>query len=170
MGSAKDAWDSIQAEWGKSTNMRRSHAQETLNWTEYTEGTDIQEHIKLLQTRRAMVDNMCTQVMSDETWKGVIICSIPPTTKWLPVIPFLYLMTTLADIISTLFAHGMICYGSPVGIPRSNQEVVSFLTHVFTRTFHHFVSHIVSLPNPFHMSVSFNDVYATILLHTYAGL
>jgi gag-polypeptide of LTR copia-type len=47
-GSAKDAWNSIQAEWVKSTDMRRSHAQETLNRTEYTEGTDIQEHIKLL--------------------------------------------------------------------------------------------------------------------------
>ena len=30
-GTAKDAWDSIQAEWGKSTDMRRSHAQEALN-------------------------------------------------------------------------------------------------------------------------------------------
>jgi GAG-pre-integrase domain len=107
-GSAKDTWDSIQAEWGKSTDMRHSHAQETLNRTEYTEGTDIQEHIKLLRTRRAAVDNLCTQVMSDETWRGVIIHSIPPTMKWLPVIPSLYSMTTSADIISTLFAHGMI--------------------------------------------------------------
>lgn len=31
MGSAKNAWDSIQTEWGKSTDMRRSHAQEALN-------------------------------------------------------------------------------------------------------------------------------------------
>jgi len=30
-GTAKEAWDSIQAEWGKSTDMRRSHAQELLN-------------------------------------------------------------------------------------------------------------------------------------------
>jgi hypothetical protein len=62
------------------------------------------------------------------------------------------------------------CYGSPAGMPRSNQEVVLFLTHVFTRTFHHSVSHIVSPPNPFHMSVSSNDVYDTILLRTYTGL
>ena len=27
-GTAKEAWDSIQEEWGKSTDMRRSHAQE----------------------------------------------------------------------------------------------------------------------------------------------
>ena len=47
-GTAKDAWDSIQTEWGKSTNIRRSHAQEALNKTTYNEGTDIQEHIKLL--------------------------------------------------------------------------------------------------------------------------
>ena len=30
-GTAKDAWDSIANEWGKSTDMRRSHAQEALN-------------------------------------------------------------------------------------------------------------------------------------------
>lgn len=49
-GTAKEAWDSIQMEWGKSTNMRRSHAQEALNQTTYAEGGDIQDHIKLLQT------------------------------------------------------------------------------------------------------------------------
>jgi hypothetical protein len=49
--------------------------------------------------------------MSDKTWRKVIICSIPPTMKWLPVIPSLYLMTTSADIILTLFAHGMILGG-----------------------------------------------------------
>ena len=32
-GTAKEAWDLIQAEWGKSTDMRRSHAQEVLNRT-----------------------------------------------------------------------------------------------------------------------------------------
>ena len=47
-GTAKDAWDSIQTEWGKSTDMRCSHAQEALNKTTYNERTDIQEHIKLL--------------------------------------------------------------------------------------------------------------------------
>jgi hypothetical protein len=46
--------------------------------------------------------------MNDETWKGIIIWSIPPTAKWLPVIPPLYAMSSSADIISTLFAHGMI--------------------------------------------------------------
>src|SRR6266511_3790234 len=30
-GTAKEAWDSIQNEWGKSTDMRRSHAKEALN-------------------------------------------------------------------------------------------------------------------------------------------
>ena len=30
-GSSKDAWDSIHSEWGKSTDMRRSHAHEALN-------------------------------------------------------------------------------------------------------------------------------------------
>ena len=30
-GTARDAWDSIKEEWGKSTDMRRSHAQELLN-------------------------------------------------------------------------------------------------------------------------------------------
>jgi hypothetical protein len=30
-GMAKQAWDSIQMEWGKSTDMHRFHAQEALN-------------------------------------------------------------------------------------------------------------------------------------------
>jgi hypothetical protein len=46
--------------------------------------------------------------MSDEAWWGIITQSIPPTTKWLPVIPSLYAMLSSADIISTLFAHGII--------------------------------------------------------------
>src|SRR6202522_395222 len=107
-GTAKDAWDSIQTEWGKSTDMRRSYAQEALNKTTYDEGTYIQEHIKLLRTRKAAVDNLDASVMSDEAWRGVIIRSIPPTARWLPVIPSLYAMASSADIISTLLAHGMI--------------------------------------------------------------
>src|SRR5277367_6538749 len=107
-GTAMDAWNSIKNEWGKSTDMRRSHAQESLNRTEYTEGTEIQDHIKLLRTRKAAVDNLSTFPMSDETWRGIIIRSIPPTSKWLPVIPSLYSMAASADIVSTLFAHGMI--------------------------------------------------------------
>jgi hypothetical protein len=46
--------------------------------------------------------------MLDKTWRGIIIWSILPATKWLPVIPSLYSMMTSADIISTLLAHGMI--------------------------------------------------------------
>jgi gag-polypeptide of LTR copia-type len=107
-GTAKDAWDSIQVKWRKSTDMCCLHVQEALNRTEYAEGTDIQEHIKLLQTHRVVVDNLSTQTMSDKTWRGIIIRSIPPTAKWLPVIPSLYSMTTSTDIISTLLAYGMI--------------------------------------------------------------
>src|ERR1700678_1456362 len=105
-GTAKDAWASINAEWGRSTDMRRSHAQEALSRTEYAETTDIQDHIKLLRTRRAALDNLSTQAMSDEAWRGVIIRSIPHMARWLPVIPSLYAMATSADIISTLLAHG----------------------------------------------------------------
>jgi hypothetical protein len=47
-------------------------------------------------------------MMTDEAWRGVIIRSIPPTPKWLPVIPSLYAMSSSADVVSTLFAHGMI--------------------------------------------------------------
>jgi Reverse transcriptase (RNA-dependent DNA polymerase)/GAG-pre-integrase domain/gag-polypeptide of LTR copia-type len=107
-GTAKEAWDSIQTEWGKSTDMRRSHAQEALNRTTYTEGTDIREHIKLLRVRKTAVDNLTDSKMTDETWRGILIRSIPPTSKWLPVIPSLYALTTSADVISILFAHGMI--------------------------------------------------------------
>lgn len=85
-GTAREAWDSIQSEWGKSTDMRRSHAQEALNRTTYVEGTDIREHIKSLCTRKAAVDNLTTPPMTDKTWRGIIIRSIPPTNKWLPVI------------------------------------------------------------------------------------
>jgi hypothetical protein len=89
--------------------MRRSHAQEALNRTEFVKGSDIQDHIKLLRTRKVAVDNLSTQAMLDETWRGILIRSIPPSAKWLPVIPSLYSMTTSADIISsTLLAHGMI--------------------------------------------------------------
>jgi len=88
--------------------MRRSHAQEALDRTVYAEDSDIQEHLKLLRTRKAAVDNLSTSAMTDETWKGIIIRSIPPPMKWLPVIPSLYAMTSTADIFSTLVAHGMI--------------------------------------------------------------
>jgi hypothetical protein len=88
--------------------MRRSHAQEALDRTVYAKDSDIQEHIKLLRTWKAAVDNLSESVMTDETWKGIVICLIPPTAKWLPIIPSLYAMTTTADIFSTLIAHGMI--------------------------------------------------------------
>ena len=106
--TAKDAWDSIQNEWGKSTDMRRSHAQELLNQTIYVKGENIQDHIKLLRTRKVAVDNLSTTAMNDETWRGIIIRSIPPTPRWLPVIPSLYTLTSPADIVSILLAHGMI--------------------------------------------------------------
>ena len=123
MGTSKQAWDSIQTEWGKSTDMRRSHAQEALNRTEYAEGTDIQDHIRVLRTRKVAVDNLSTEAMSDETWRGIIIRSIPPTANWLPVIPSLYAMSTSADIISTLLAHGMI-----LGRGTSNKTVTTIGT------------------------------------------
>ena len=47
-GTAREAWDSIENEWGKSTDMRRSHALEALNQTKYEEGANIQDHLKLL--------------------------------------------------------------------------------------------------------------------------
>jgi hypothetical protein len=126
-GTAKEAWDSIQAEWGKSTDMRRSHAQEALNRTLYSEGTSIQDHIKLLRSRKVAVDNLCTSPMSDETWKGIIIRSIPPTPKWLPVIPSLYALSTPADIVSTLSTHGMIL--ESLQPTRSSNTALAAQTH-----------------------------------------
>ena len=113
--------------------MRRSHAQEALNRTEYAEGMDILDHIKLLRTRKAAVDNLSSSIMSDETWRGIIIRSIPPTANWLPVIPSLYTMATSADIISTLSAHGMILARhttttSTVGANSSNIALVATQT------------------------------------------
>ena len=54
------------------------------------------------------VDNLSQSAMTDEAWKGIMIGSIPPTTKWLPVIPSLYAMMSTADVFSTLQTHGMI--------------------------------------------------------------
>ena len=107
-GTAKEAWDSIHTEWGKSTDMRRSHAQEALSQTKYVEGTSMQDHIKTLRGRRAALDNLNDSVMTDETWRGIIIRSIPRSaTQWLPVIPSLYTMTSSADVVSMLLTHGM---------------------------------------------------------------
>ena len=78
------------------------------HYHKYIEGGEIQEHIKLLCARKKMVDNLSVTLMSDETWKGIIIRSIPTTPKWLPVIPSLYPLSTSADVFSTLLAHGMI--------------------------------------------------------------
>ncbi len=125
--TAKDAWDSIQTEWGKSTDMRRSHAHEILNQTVYVEGSDIQEHLKLLRTRKAAVDNLSTDAMTDETWKGIVIRSIPPTPKWLPVIPSLYGMKTTADIFSTLIAHGMILDRGTQNKPTSGSSTTALV-------------------------------------------
>jgi gag-polypeptide of LTR copia-type len=97
-GTAKEAWESIQSKWGKSTDMRRSHAQEALNRTMFVEGTDIREHVKLLRTRKAALDNLMTSSMTDETWRGILIQSIPPTSKWLLVIPSLYALTSSASV------------------------------------------------------------------------
>ena len=67
--------------------------------------------------------------MNDETWRGIIIRSIPPTSKWLPVIPSLYALTSSADIISTLLAHAMI-----IGRRVSTSTASSSTTALATRT------------------------------------
>lgn len=63
--------------------------------------------------------------MSDEAWRGTIIRSIPPTPKWLPVIPSLYAMPTSADIVSTLFAHRMIVRGDSTKTNSSNTALAA---------------------------------------------
>jgi transposase InsO family protein len=107
-GTAKEAWDSIQSEWGKSTDMRRSHAQEALNRTIYTEGTDIREHVKLLRVKKAALDNLMKNPMDDEAWRGIIIRSIPPTPQWLPLIPSLYALPSAVEVFAMMSSHGMI--------------------------------------------------------------
>jgi hypothetical protein len=107
--------------------MRKSHAQEILNQTVYAKDSDIQEHIKLLRTRKAAVDNLNASPMESETWMGIIIRSIPPTTKWLPVIPSLYTMISTADIFSTLIAHGMILDRATRNKPTSGSSNTALL-------------------------------------------
>ena len=58
--------------------------------------------------------------MSDETWRGIIIRSIPPTPSWLPVIPSLYTLTSPADIVSILLTHSMILDRGHGNQPSSN--------------------------------------------------
>ena len=119
-GTTKEAWDSIQTEWGTSTDMRWSHVQELLNKTTYTEGASVQDHIKLLRTRKVAVDNLSTTAMNDETWRSIIIRSIPPTPSWLLVIPSLYTLTSPADIVSIILAHSMILDRGHGNQPTSN--------------------------------------------------
>ena len=107
--------------------MRRSHAQEALDRTVYAEDSDIQEHIKLLRTCKAAVDNLSTSAMADEMWRGIVIRSIPPTPKWLPVIPSLYGMTSTTDIFSTLIAHGMILDRGTRNKPTSGSSNVALV-------------------------------------------
>jgi len=107
-GTSKDTWDSIQEEWGKSTDMRQSHAYEALTQMKFVEGNDIQAHLQLLRTRKAEVDSLSDPGMSDKAWRGIVIRSIPTTAKWLPVIPSLYALSSSADVISTLCEHGLI--------------------------------------------------------------
>src|ERR1700678_2219223 len=107
-GTSKDTWDSIQEEWGRSTDMRYSHAYEALTQMKFIEGNDIQGHIQLLRTRKAEVDSLSDPGMTDKAWRGIVIRSIPTTPKWLPVIPSLYALSSSADIISTLCEHRLI--------------------------------------------------------------
>jgi hypothetical protein len=67
----------------------------------------MQDHLKLLRTCKSAVDNLSASTMSDETWQGIIIQSIPPTMKWLAVVPSLYAMSSSSDITSQLLAHAM---------------------------------------------------------------
>src|SRR5271168_301805 len=107
-GTSKDTWDSIQEEWGKSTDMRYSHAYEALTQMKFVEGNDIQGHIQLLRTQKAEVDSLSNPGMTDKAWRGIVIRSIQTTPKWLPVIPSLYALSSSADVISTLCEHGLI--------------------------------------------------------------
>jgi hypothetical protein len=54
-------------------------------------------------TRRAALDNLSTSTMEDKTWRGIIIRSIPPTAKWLPVI-----ISKLALICCPFWAFSLI--------------------------------------------------------------
>ena len=60
--------------------------------------------------------------MTDEIWRGILIRSIPPTPRWLPVIPSLYTLTTSADIVSTLLAHSMILDRGNEARPTTNSS------------------------------------------------
>src|SRR5260221_13665131 len=54
------------------------------------------------------MDSLSTTTMTNETWKEIIIYLIPPTMKWLLIIPSLYAKNSTTDIFSTLITHRMI--------------------------------------------------------------
>ncbi|SJL13281.1 uncharacterized protein ARMOST_16721 [Armillaria ostoyae] len=112
MGSAKEAWDSIIDTYAVQNEMALSKAQCVLQNTKYTEGADMEAHIQDLCTKCTAVDNLSESgcELTDKDFRGVIVCSLPHTVNWLPILPSLYQCKTSVEIISLLQTHYITLY------------------------------------------------------------
>ncbi len=104
-GTAKECWDSITAEHAKKTDMALSKAESALNALKFDGNSVIDAHVSELHTQRQAVNDLSTTAMSDQVFHGIIIRSILPTDNWMPILPSLYSLPTLMDIISHLQTH-----------------------------------------------------------------
>ena len=110
--------------------------------------------------------------MNDETWRGILIRSIPPTPKWLPVIPSLYALCYIPN-----FAK---CYSVLV----SDSTLISSPTLTFLLPFYYYLNSILyffcdpfsiislfysyRIPNSYHMTYS--PISVTMLLNPYVSV
>ena len=103
--------------------------------------------------------------MNDETWWGIIIHSIPPTQKWLPVIPSLYTLSSSADVILTLLTHGMILgrNTSGKGTNSSNMVLATWMKHAQTLTAKQRNDLLTQLPTATGQEVVRKDSFCLVL-------
>ncbi|KAK0242140.1 hypothetical protein EDD85DRAFT_785306 [Armillaria nabsnona] len=104
-GTAKECWDSIIKEHAKKTDMALSEAEASLNATKFNRNSDINAHVADLCMKQHAVNDLHTTALTDQEFKGIIICSIIPMDNWMPILPSLYQMATSSDIIFHLQTH-----------------------------------------------------------------
>ncbi|KAJ3845829.1 hypothetical protein EV368DRAFT_70405 [Lentinula lateritia] len=91
--------------------MALSKAKRLLNATKYKEGTKMSGHVMTMRTRLANVNDLSSTPIDDKTFCGILICSIPLSPPWLPLIPSLYGIPTSTGIIALLATHAFNLYG-----------------------------------------------------------
>ncbi|PBK84270.1 hypothetical protein ARMGADRAFT_1037206 [Armillaria gallica] len=92
-------------EHAKKTEMALSEAEALLNAVKFDGNSDIDVHVAELCTKRRAVNDLCNTPLSDQEFHSIIICSILPTDNWMPLLPSLYQMPMLSNIVSQLQTH-----------------------------------------------------------------